>query len=168
MIQVDECYYIPCKDRLYLIEKVKENYVLATVIMKEANFISLKETNFLGYRIYNNLFYYTNSFIGTKQLDSKVFYKICKLLELNYRNCSLFLNRATILDNSDFGYYPDDSYITLFSKRITINISPEHLFMSNNFTYYRKVFIDEATFNKIQTSCLSTISAIDEIWAQFK
>lgn len=160
MIQIGECYYVPCRDRLYLIEEVEGTHVIATVMMKELNFN--------GYRIYNKIFYYTNSFIGRIKLDSKVFYKIRKLLELNYRNCRLFLDKATVLDNSNFGYCPESSWITLFYGRISTNVSSENLFMTDNLTHWGKIFIDEATFNKAQTNCLSTISAIDEIWAQFK
>ena len=156
-IQINDCFYFPENKRLCLVSEINDINVRASTIVK----VSIRGS---GYINVGECTYFEEAFINARKQKEDIFFKITKLLELNYSVCTAILKQAKVMEASPFIGYATTFWTVLQHENTAINISTKRLFTSEISCPFNSDFIDEDTYNKINANCVKTMTLIDELW----
>ena len=154
---MNDCFYFPENKRLCLVSEINDINVRASTIVK----VSIRCS---GYVNAGECTYFEESFINARKLKGNIFFKITKLLELNYNVCTAILRQARVMEASPFIGYATTFWTVLQHGSTAINISTKSLFTNVISCPFNSDFIDEDTYNKIDANCVKTMVLIDELW----
>ena len=166
MIQINDCYYSSEKQGLFIVTEFAINIKVRTLYKvvhapESSNYFDRIE---FGYYSKGGAICHPSYFIGEQLISAEVFFRIEKLLELNYLVCRTLITNAEKLTTSNIKVSITPYWLLLNNKRGDIHISRRDLFITEYDTMYASDYINEETYQRIKTNFDNTIKLIDDLW----
>lgn len=165
MIQINDCFYSPEKQGLFLVtEFIGKSIKIKTlykVIPNSDNYYAQMQ---LGYYSKGDRVCHHAYLTGEQLVSAEVFFKIEKLLKLNSLVCRTLCANAEKLTTGNTKVADGGYWLIINNKYEDINITTHNLFITKPSSFYAFYCINEETYKKIKTNCDNTLKLVDDIW----
>ena len=165
MIQINDCYYSPEKQGLFLVTGFSGKSIIIKTLYKvipgASNYHDQMQ---LGYYSKGNRVCHHAYLEGEQSINAEVFFRIEKLLELSYLVCRTLITNAEKLTTSNTKVLITPCFLLLNNECGDINITRCNLFITKHGPVYAFDYINEDIYKRIKTNCDNTIKLIDDIW----
>lgn len=167
MIQINDCFYSPEKQGLFLVTGFAANSVKVRTLYKVVH--ASESNNYfdqmeLGYYSKGDVLCHSTYLVGEQSISSELFFRIEKLLKMNCLVCRTLCANAEKLTTGDTKVADGGYWLIINNKYEDINIATHNLFITKPNSFYAFYYINEETYQKIKTNCDNTLKLIDDIW----
>lgn len=165
MININDCFYSPEKQGIFLVTGfVGKSIIIRTLYKVIPGASNYHDQMQLGYYSKGNRVCHHAYLAGEQSINAEVFFRIEKLLELNYLVCRAFITSAEKLTTGNTKVAITPYWLLLNNKCGDINISRRNLYITEYGPIYAFDYVNEEIYQRIKTNFDSNIKLIDDIW----